>query len=115
MNMHVKSKFQHFAGQNTHCIVTNAMTIRVKNYVTSLKHNVVRPSWMVACTRNSRLLPWGPLDVIYVQDKDKENMKDQFDEFGDSYMELLDEHTLKRVMDNMNKEVSSRVQCSCEF
>ncbi|KAG7167779.1 DNA ligase 4-like [Homarus americanus] len=94
--------FTQHPGQNTHCIVTNTMSIRVKNY--SSKHNVVRPSWIEDCTKSSRLLPWGPLDVMHLQKKEKSHMRDLFDIFGDSYTEPANKKSLKRVMDNMKKE-----------
>ncbi|KAK8730552.1 hypothetical protein OTU49_008063, partial [Cherax quadricarinatus] len=96
--------FTQHPGQNTHCIITNTVSIRVKNYIQSGKHNIIRPSWIEACSKSSRLLPWGPLDVIHVQDKENEHMKELFDEFGDSYTEPADEKSLKRIMDNMKNE-----------
>ncbi|XP_071535419.1 DNA ligase 4 [Panulirus ornatus] len=96
--------FTQHPGQNTHCIVTDTISVRVKNYVLSSKHNIVRPSWIISCTESGCLLPWCPLDVIHLQDKEQEYMRDLFDEFGDSYTEPTDEKSLKRIMDSMKKE-----------
>nr|XP_045601538.1 DNA ligase 4-like [Procambarus clarkii]XP_045601539.1 DNA ligase 4-like [Procambarus clarkii] len=109
--------FTQHPGQNTHCIITNTMPVRVKNYIHSGKHNIVRPSWIEACSKNGRLLPWGPLDVIHVRENEKEQMKDLFDEFGDSYTEPADGKSIKRIMDNMKKESwrSPSVDEMCEL
>lgn len=96
----------HPIGQNTHCVVTDTISVRVKNYIHSSKHNIVRPSWIIACTTSGHLLPWGPLEAIHLQDKEQEQMRDLFDEYGDSYTEPADEKGLKKIMDNMKKEVS---------
>lgn len=38
-------------------------------------------------------------------EKEKKRMEELYDKFGDSYYEPTDEKTLKRVMENMKKEV----------
>ncbi|KAK8384182.1 hypothetical protein O3P69_009133 [Scylla paramamosain] len=100
---HGGSLTQH-PGPNTHCIVANTPTIRVQNYITSSKHNVVLPSWVVASCSSGRLLPWGPLDILHLREKERNVMQDMFDQFGDSYTEPTDGKTLRRVMMRMKKE-----------
>lgn len=112
---HGGSFTQHPRG-DTYCIVTNNKSVRVNNYIKS--HNVVRPSWVNSCVSRSRLMPWGPLDVISLLDEKKKDMNVLFDEFGDSYTEPLDESTLRRIMGNMEKgswkQLSAREMCELD-
>ncbi|KAG0724996.1 DNA ligase 4 [Chionoecetes opilio] len=100
---HGGSLTQH-PGHNTHCIVTNTATLRVKNYIASSKHNVVRPCWVLASCASGRLLPWGPLDTLHLREKERQCMEELFDPFGDSYTEPTDGRTLRRVMKLMREE-----------
>ena len=88
--------------KNTHCIITNSMNIKVQNCLTSNNHNVIKPTWLLACVDAMRLVPWGPLDVIFLQDEEKQRMEELFDEYGDSYTEPTDEITLKRILENID-------------
>ncbi|XP_042871458.1 DNA ligase 4-like [Penaeus japonicus] len=91
-------------GKDTHYIITNTRSVRVNSYIGTSTYNVIRPSWVIACTARCRLVPLGPLDAIHVMPEEKARMKELFDKFGDSYYEPTDEKTLKRVMDNMKEE-----------
>lgn len=68
---------------------------------------MVHPSWVLSCVSHGRLLPWGPLDLLHLKDGQLEDMRENFDEYGDSYTEPTDETALKRVMENMGKEVGT--------
>ena len=48
---------------------------------------MIKPTWLLACVDAMRMVPWGPLDVIHLQDEKKRRMEELFDEYGDSYCE----------------------------
>jgi len=103
--------------KNTHAIITKNINIKVQNCITSNNHNVIRPTWLLDCMSAMRLVPWGPLDVIHLQDEERQRMKELFDEYGDSYCEPTDEGTLKRILENIDigKNVSLSISEKCEI
>lgn len=91
-------------GPITHCIIANTPTVRVQSYIKSSKHNVIHPSWLRASCGSGRLLPWGPLDVLHLREKEKCAMEELFDPYGDSFTEPTNGRMIKRVMEAMGKE-----------
>jgi len=109
--------FTQHPSKNTYAIITKNINIKVQNCITSNNHNVIRPTWLLDCANAMRLLPWGPLEVIHLQDEERQRMRELFDEYGDSYCEPTDEGTLKRILENIDigKHITLSTSEKCEI
>ncbi|KAG8430044.1 hypothetical protein GDO86_018598 [Hymenochirus boettgeri] len=89
-------------GEDTYCIVAGSENVRVKNIISSNKHDVVRVSWLLECFENKKPVPWQPQHMIHMCPITAEHFACEYDCYGDSYMTDTSEYQLKDVFNRMS-------------
>ncbi|KAB7499844.1 DNA ligase 4 [Armadillidium nasatum] len=99
----------------TFCIISDVMSVRVQNFIKKGTYNIVRPSWLLDCISESRILIWNPVQIHFLLPEDSRKMEEEYDEFGDSYFSPITAQKLKYVMGQMKNEESwEDVQLDCD-
>ncbi|BES90790.1 DNA ligase [Nesidiocoris tenuis] len=93
-------------GSNTYCLIAGDMSLKVKNFCRSGKHVVAHFSWLNECLEKGQLVPWTPLSVAGTTLMGKTELNHNFDKYGDSYCDPVDENKLKLIMDRMKVNVT---------
>lgn len=96
-------------GPDTYCIVVGTENIRVKNIISSNKHDVVRAEWLLQCFERQAFVPWQPASMIHMSSETKEHFACKYDCYGDSYTADTDVAQLKELfsrMSNLKEEIS---------
>lgn len=93
-------------GQDTYCVIVGATNVRVKNIISSNKHDVVRAAWFLECFESKTFVPWQPRHMIHMCPSTKEHFASEYDCYGDSYVTDTNESELKELFSRMpdNKE-----------
>lgn len=94
-------------GPDTYCVIAGSDNIRVKNIISSDKHDVVKPEWLLECFRTRSCVPWQPRFMIHMCPSTKQHFAQEYDQFEDSYFvdtDLL--HRLKEVFSGIKTLVS---------
>ncbi|KAG9492228.1 hypothetical protein GDO78_000637 [Eleutherodactylus coqui] len=95
------------AGEYTYCVIVGTTNVRVKNVISSNKHDVVRASWLLECFENKSFVPWQPNHMIHMCPSTKEHFACEYDCYGDSYVTDTNESELKdlftRMLDTKDK------------
>ena len=84
-------------GPDTYCVIAGSENIRVKNIISSDKHDVVKPEWLLECFRTRSCVPWQPRFMIHMCPSTKQHFAQEYDQYGDSYFVDTDLHQLKEV------------------
>ncbi|XP_003477632.1 DNA ligase 4 [Cavia porcellus] len=84
-------------GPDTYCVIAGSENIRVKNIISSDKHDVVRPEWLLECFKAKTCLPWHPRFMIHMCPSTKQYFAREYDCYGDSYFVNTDLTQLKEV------------------
>ncbi|XP_062971961.1 DNA ligase 4 [Elgaria multicarinata webbii] len=96
-------------GQDTYCVVAGTENVRVKNIISSNKHDVVKAEWVFQCFHMKSLVPWQPTFMIHMSPETKQHFACKYDCYGDSYTVDTDIDQLKEVfrrMKNFEEEIS---------
>ncbi|XP_054479774.1 DNA ligase 4 [Anoplopoma fimbria] len=89
-------------GPDTYCVIAGAENVRVKNLVTSDRHDVVWASWLLECLRQKQVVPWQPRHMIHMSPSTREHFAKEYDGYGDSYFADTDEQQLREVFGRMS-------------
>uniref|UniRef100_A0A8C5LLV9 DNA ligase n=1 Tax=Leptobrachium leishanense TaxID=445787 RepID=A0A8C5LLV9_9ANUR len=95
-------------GQDTYCVIAGSINVRVKNIISSDKHDVVGATWLLECFNNKTFTPWQPQHMIHMSPSTKEHFASEYDLHGDSYITDTNENELKDMfnrMPNMKEKV----------
>lgn len=84
-------------GPDTYCVIAGSENIRVKNIISSNKHDVVRPEWLLECFKTKSFVPWQPRFMIHMCPSTKQHFAREYDCYGDSYFVDTDLNQLKEV------------------
>ncbi|XP_024434710.2 DNA ligase 4 [Desmodus rotundus] len=84
-------------GPETYCIIAGSENIRVKNIISSNKHDVVKPEWLLECFKTKSCVPWQPRFMIHMCPSTKQHFAREYDRYGDSYFVDTDLNQLKEV------------------
>lgn len=84
-------------GPDTYCVIAGSENIRVRNIISSNKHDVVKPEWLLECFRTQRCAPWQPRFMVHMCPSTKQHFARQYDCHGDSYFVDTDVNQLKEV------------------
>lgn len=84
-------------GPDTYCVIAGSENIRVKNIISSDKHDVVKPEWLLECFRTRSCVPWQPRFMIHMCPSTKQHFAQEYDQYRDSYFVDTDLHQLKEV------------------
>ncbi|XP_053139773.1 DNA ligase 4 isoform X2 [Hemicordylus capensis] len=90
-------------GLDTYCVVAGTENVRVKNIISSNKHDVVRVEWLLQCFQTQMFVPWQPAFMIHMSPETKQHFACEYDRYGDSYMVDTDKAQLKEVFSRMSK------------
>lgn len=91
--------------EETFCVIANEETIRVSNIIQLKKYDVVKPSWLLECVDENALRKWRRDDFLAMAPNTEEQMNEEYDRYGDSYTEPIDQDRLKQLMSTMNVDV----------
>lgn len=84
-------------GPDTYCVIAGSENIRVKNIISSDRHDVVKPEWLLECFKTKSCVPWQPRFMIHMCPSTKEHFAREYDCYGDSYFVDTDLNRLKEV------------------
>lgn len=84
-------------GPDTYCVVAGLENMRVKNLISSDKHDVVWATWLLECLEQRQVVPWQPRHMIHVSPSTREHFAKEYDRYGDSYFVDTDEQQLQEV------------------
>ncbi|XP_036687231.1 DNA ligase 4 isoform X2 [Balaenoptera musculus] len=84
-------------GPDTYCVIAGSENIRVKNIISSDKHDVVKPEWLLECLETKSCVPWQPRFMIHMCPSTKQHFAREYDCYGDSYFVDTDLNQLKEV------------------
>lgn len=84
-------------GPDTYCVIAGSENIRVKNIISSNKHDVVKPEWLLECFKTESCVPWQPHFMIHMCPSTKQHFAREYDCYGDSYFTDTDLNQLKEV------------------
>ncbi|XP_005884535.2 PREDICTED: DNA ligase 4 [Myotis brandtii] len=84
-------------GPDTYCVIAGSENIRVKNIISSNKHDVVKPEWLLECFKTKSCVPWQPHFMIHMCPSTKQHFAREYDCYGDSYFVDTDLNQLKEV------------------
>ncbi|XP_072293749.1 DNA ligase 4 [Eucyclogobius newberryi] len=84
-------------GPDTYCVLAGAENMRVKNLISSNKHDIVWATWLLECLDRKEVVPWQPRHMISMSPSTKEYFAKQYDQYGDSYSVDTDVEQLKEV------------------
>lgn len=84
-------------GPDTYCVIAGSENIRVKNIISSNKHDVVKPEWLLECFKTKSCVPWQPHFMIHMCPSTKQHFAREYDCYGDSYFTDTDLNQLKEV------------------
>ncbi|XP_060087717.1 DNA ligase 4 [Heteronotia binoei] len=96
-------------GSDTYCVVVGTENIRVRNIISSNKHDVVRAEWLLQCFERQAFVPWQPTFMIHMSSETKEHFACKYDRYGDSYTADTDVTQLKELfskMSNLREKIS---------
>ncbi|KAM3935052.1 DNA ligase 4 [Leptodactylus fuscus] len=88
-------------GEDTYCVIAGTTNVRVKNIISSNKHDVVRAAWLLECFENKIFVPWQPNHMIHMCPSTKEHFACEYDCYGDSYVTDTNEEELKDLFSRM--------------
>jgi DNA ligase-4 len=106
------------AKENIIC-VADREPIKVRSIKKEGKMNIVRPSWLFDCIKQSEidlgrppfLLPMEPNHMYFTTEQDRDMIDNNVDEFGDSYCRDIMPSEMQQIFDDMPK-LKSRVEKS---
>lgn len=82
------------------------MTKHVRAIVESGTTDVISTAWLRSLPASDTLVPHSPIDMLALKPKTRLELAKDYDAFGDKYKEMIDENTLRRCFEKMEKDVS---------
>uniref|UniRef100_T1JBC6 DNA ligase n=1 Tax=Strigamia maritima TaxID=126957 RepID=T1JBC6_STRMM len=99
-------------GPDTYCVIADKLNARVRMIIIREKYDVVKCSWLLSCIEQKQLVNWTPSCMWYSTKKTIDRLALDFDEYGDSYTEEIDEKKLKSIFQQIDvrqiEKLSSR-------
>nr|XP_020039593.1 DNA ligase 4 isoform X2 [Castor canadensis] len=101
-------------GPDTYCVIAGSENIRVKNIISSDKHDVVKPEWLLECFKTQSCVPWQPRFMIHMCPSTKQHFACEYDCYGDSYFVDTDLSQLKEVFSGIkNSSAQTPEEMAC--
>ncbi|XP_067928082.1 DNA ligase 4-like isoform X2 [Watersipora subatra] len=85
------------AGDNTFCIVTDRITIKIRNYMKANKYNIARVEWLCRCIESQTLQKWEPCDMIHASPALQKLFDLEYDRFGDEHSTNTSTEQLRKI------------------
>ncbi|XP_038207910.1 DNA ligase 4-like isoform X1 [Zerene cesonia] len=92
------------AGPKTWCCVAGTLSFRIRKLIESNKFDIISASWLRNLAVSDVPCSLSPLDMLSIKKETKIALSLEFDPFGDSYREPIDEDTLKKCLKKMDGE-----------
>ncbi|CAH0695405.1 unnamed protein product [Spodoptera exigua] len=93
------------AGADTWCGVAGQLTSRVRGVIASQRLDVLSTTWLRSLTPAEAPVQPPPLYMMAIKPATRQTLARNYDAYGDSYTELTDEETLRKVFDKMDGDV----------
>ncbi|XP_048489181.1 DNA ligase 4 [Plutella xylostella] len=89
----------------TWCCVYGTLNFRVRNLIKSQQYDIVHSSWLRTLPPSDRPCPSpAPLHLVAMCSETRVRLARDYDVYGDSYTEDVDEETLRRCFDKMDSD-----------
>ncbi|KAF6025218.1 LIG4 [Bugula neritina] len=85
------------ASSETYCIVTDKVTIKIRNYMKAERYNIARLEWLIKCLEENALLQWAPSDMIYASPALQKLFDVRYDRFGDDHSTNTTTQQLRKI------------------
>lgn len=85
----------------THCIAAESRGI--KFHAAKLSGDVINYSWLLECCLQRKLLPLQPKYFLYLSEPSKEKLREEIDEFSDSYYLDVEIEDLKQMFSSFGQ------------
>lgn len=93
-------------GTDTWVSVVGRMTVRATNLLTQ-GADVTTTAWLRSLPPSDSPTPLSPLDMLSMKKETRLGLAKDYDAFGDSYTELVDEDFLRKCFQKMDAHVST--------
>lgn len=84
-------------GPDTYCVIAGSENIRVRNIISSDRHDVVKPQWLLECFETRSCVPWQPRHMVHMCPSTRQHFAREYDSYGDSYFVDTDLGQLQEV------------------
>ncbi|XP_045490979.1 DNA ligase 4-like isoform X2 [Colias croceus] len=91
-------------GPKTWCSVAGTLSFRIRKLIESNKFDIITASWLRNLAISEFPCSLSPLDMLSIKKETKVALSLEFDPYGDSYKEPIDEDTLKKCLTKMDNE-----------
>ncbi|MCJ1465768.1 DNA ligase (ATP) [Pseudocyphellaria aurata] len=103
--------FQMYNTEHAMICIGDRRTVKVASLMKRGEIDIVRPSWILACVRQSEsdigktnlLLPLEPRHMFFTTQDSKIKIEDSTDEYGDSFARDVDMDEIQEILDSMPK------------
>ncbi|KAI8899979.1 hypothetical protein BC833DRAFT_583557 [Globomyces pollinis-pini] len=85
----------------TNIVIADQITTRIDNLIKGGRFDILKPSYVIDCAREKRLVPIQPSHVIFATENTKELMLTYVDQYGDSFTDPVDEAMLKKLFEGI--------------
>ncbi|XP_026739179.1 DNA ligase 4-like isoform X1 [Trichoplusia ni] len=96
-------------GPDTWCCIAGRMTKHVRAIVESGTTDVISTAWLRSLPASDTLVSHSPMDMLALKPKTRLELAKDYDAFGDKYKEMIDENTLRRCFEKMEKDIQVRL------
>ncbi|GAB1599803.1 DNA ligase 4-like [Argonauta hians] len=100
----------------TYCVLADKKSYQVNLYIKSNIYNIIYVNWILNCIQSKKLLPWTPKDIIHATEATTAKLREEFDEYGDSYIchstheELKDIFSKIQMTEYLNPEQIAEIE-----
>ncbi|XP_032528807.2 DNA ligase 4 [Danaus plexippus] len=92
-------------GSDTWCCVVGTMTPRSRRLIETQDLDIISTAWLRSLPATDEPCHLSPLDMLSMKPETKLKLSLDYDPFGDSYKDEIDEKTLKKLLDKMDSEL----------
>lgn len=82
--------------------MAGTITVQIRKLITLRSEDIITTTWLRSLPAGDALCPLPPLDMLSIKDETKLKLCMEYDTFGDSYKEELDENTLRKCFTKMD-------------
>nr|XP_034831342.1 DNA ligase 4-like [Maniola hyperantus] len=93
------------SGPDTWCCVAGTITVKIRNLIAMRSEDIITTTWLRSLPASETLCSLSPLDMLSIKHETRLNLCMEYDTFGDSYKEEIDENTLNKCFKKMDAEL----------
>ncbi|CAH0727516.1 unnamed protein product, partial [Brenthis ino] len=91
-------------GADTWCCIVGNLTYRARTLIKTQEYDVISASWLCSLPASDAPCKLSPLDMLSIKKQTKLNLSLDYDPFGDSYKDEIDEESLRKCFQKMENE-----------